>query len=62
MKAVAVNQFKGTPQVMDLPEPPVKDGTLRIRLAAAGLNPFDWKLVDGILENHMPHVFPLILG
>lgn len=62
MKAVAVNQFKSTPQVVELPEPPVKDGTLRIRLAAAGLNPFDWKLVDGILENHMPHVFPLILG
>lgn len=47
---------------MDLPEPAVKDGTLRIRLAAAGLNPFDWKLVDGILQDHMPHVFPLILG
>ncbi|MGE7776064.1 NADP-dependent oxidoreductase [Chitinophaga sp. NPDC101104] len=62
MKAVAVNQFKSIPQVMDLPEPPVKAGTIRIRLAAAGLNPFDWKLVDGILENQMPHVFPMILG
>lgn len=62
MKAVAVNQFKSIPQVMDLPEPALKDGTIRIRLAAAGLNPFDWKLVDGILEEQMPHVFPLILG
>ena len=62
MKAVAVNQFKSVPQLVELPEPVLKDGTLRIRLAAAGLNPFDWKLVDGILENTMPHVFPLILG
>lgn len=62
MKAVAVNQFKSVPQLVELPEPVLKDGSVRIRLAAAGLNPFDWKLVDGILENTMPHVFPLILG
>lgn len=62
MKAVAVTSFKAIPQLMDLPEPQVKQGQLLIRLAAAGLNPFDWKMVDGILKDHMPHVFPLIMG
>lgn len=62
MKAVAVNDFKTIPQIMELPEPIVKEGTIKIKLAAAGLNPFDWKMIDGIMEEHMPHVFPLIVG
>ncbi|WP_119080789.1 NADP-dependent oxidoreductase [Chitinophaga alhagiae] len=62
MKAVAVTSFKAIPQLMDLPEPQVKEGQVLIQLAAAGLNPFDWKMIDGILEDHMPHVFPLIVG
>ncbi|RPD39719.1 NADP-dependent oxidoreductase [Chitinophaga barathri] len=62
MKAVAVKEFKAIPQLLDLPEPAVKEGTLKIKIAAAGLNPFDWKTIDGILKDHMPHVFPLIIG
>lgn len=62
MKAVAVPSFKAIPEFTELPEPILKPGTVRIKLAAAGLNPFDWKMVDGILKDHMEHVFPLILG
>jgi len=62
MKAVAVKEFKAIPQVMDLPEPAIKEGSIKIKLAAAGLNPFDWKMIDGIMKDHMPHVFPLIVG
>ncbi len=47
MKAVAVNEFKALPQVMDLPEPTVKEGSIKIKLTAAGLNPpFDWKMIE----------------
>lgn len=62
MKAVAVKAFKAIPQLMDVEEPAVKDGFIKIKIAAAGLNPFDWKTIDGILKDHMPHVFPLIIG
>ena len=62
MKAVAVPQFKAIPQVMELPKPQVKPGTILVRVAAAGINPFDWKLVDGILDGKMPHNFPMVLG
>ncbi|SFM95209.1 NADPH:quinone reductase [Chitinophaga sp. YR627] len=62
MKAVAVQQFKGVPEVMELPRPEVKPGTILVRVAAAGMNPFDWKLIDGILDGKMPHKFPLVLG
>jgi len=62
MKAVAVPQFKAIPQVMELPKPQIKPGTILVRVAAAGINPFDWKLIDGILDGKMPHNFPMVLG
>jgi NADPH:quinone reductase-like Zn-dependent oxidoreductase len=62
MKAVAVPKFKTMPEVMELPQPQVKPGTVLVRIAAAGINPFDWKLTDGIMEGKMPHQFPLIMG
>lgn len=62
MKAVAVPQFKAIPQIMELPKPQVKPGTILVRVAAAGINPFDWKLIDGILDGKMPHNFPMVLG
>lgn len=62
MKAVAVSKFKDIPAVMDLPKPSVRPGTVLIKVAAAGINPFDWKMVDGIMDGAMPHQFPLIMG
>lgn len=62
MKAVAVSKFKDAPEVMELPTPVLRPGTLLIRVVAAGINPFDWKLIDGIMDGHMQHQFPLIMG
>lgn len=62
MKAVTVPAFKATPAITDIPEPAVRPGTIKIKLAAAGLNPFDWKVADGIMKDSMQHVFPLVLG
>jgi NADPH:quinone reductase-like Zn-dependent oxidoreductase len=63
MKAVAVSKFKDIPVVMDLPKPAVRPGTVLIKVAAAGMNPFDWKMIDGIMnDGKMPHQFPLIMG
>lgn len=62
MKAVAVSKFKDAPEVMELPTPVLRPGTLLIRVVAAGINPYDWKLIDGIMDGHMKHQFPLIMG
>lgn len=62
MRAIAVRQFGAAPELMELPEPTPAAGELRIRLTAAGLNPFDWKVADGVLDGRLPHVFPLVLG
>jgi NADPH:quinone reductase-like Zn-dependent oxidoreductase len=47
---------------MDLPKPVPEAGEVLVRMTAAGMNPFDHKLAEGLLEGKMPHVFPLILG
>jgi len=63
MKAVAVSKFKDIPVVMDLPKPVVRPGTVLVKVAAAGMNPFDWKMIDGIMnDGKMKHQFPLIMG
>jgi NADPH:quinone reductase-like Zn-dependent oxidoreductase len=62
MRAIAVSKFGAAPEMMDLPKPTPGAGEILVHLGAASVNPYDWKLVNGILEGVMPHVFPLILG
>jgi NADPH:quinone reductase-like Zn-dependent oxidoreductase len=62
MRAVAVRKFGDVPELMDLPKPSPGPGEILVHLGAAGVNPFDWKIVDGVLDGKMPHVFPLVLG
>jgi NADPH:quinone reductase-like Zn-dependent oxidoreductase len=62
VRAIAVKSFRGTPQIMEVPTPEPKEGEVLLRLSAAGINPFDWKVVDGMLEGQVPHNFPLVLG
>ncbi len=62
MRAVAVREFRAPPEVMtvDVPEPAA--GEVAVRMEAAGVNPFDWKIADGVLDGRRPHRFPLVLG
>ena len=64
MHAVAIEQFGGRDQmaVMDLPDPKVGPDSVLVRVAAAGLNPVDWKMREGGLDARFPHRFPVILG
>ena len=62
MRAIAEETFDGSIALMDLPTPEIGAGEVLIRVWAAGVNPFDWKVADGALEDQMKHRFPLILG
>jgi NADPH:quinone reductase len=62
MKAVAVRGFRAAPEMIELPAPNVTGTEVSLRVAAAGVNPLDWKIVDGLYEGRRPHVFPLVLG
>jgi NADPH:quinone reductase-like Zn-dependent oxidoreductase len=62
MRAVAVRKFRTEPELMDLPKPSPASNEILVRMVAAGVNPFDWKVIDGALEGVMPHVFPMVVG
>ena len=64
MKAMGIQRFGG-PEVierleLDLPKPGPQE--VLIRIHAAGVNPADWKIREGLFEGRMPHAFPIVLG
>jgi len=62
MRAVAVRAFRAAPERIEIPRPEVGSGEVGVRVQAAGMNPFDAKIADGVLDGHRPHRFPLVLG
>jgi NADPH:quinone reductase-like Zn-dependent oxidoreductase len=62
LHAIAEDRFGGPVALMDLPTPKIGADEVLIRIRAAGVNPFDWKVADGELKDEMEHRFPLILG
>lgn len=59
MRAVTVSGFGATPQVTEQPVPEPGPDEVLVRMSAAGLNPFDWKVIDGMIRDA---AFPLIVG
>jgi NADPH2:quinone reductase len=62
VKAYAIDAFGESGTVRDLPVPEPEEGRLRLRVAVAGLNPFDAAVLQGYLQGRMEHRFPLIPG
>ena len=62
MRTIAEEEFGGSIALMDLPVPEIGPDEVLIRVRAAGVNPFDWKVADGALQGERKHRFPLILG
>lgn len=64
MKAVRFHAY-GEPANLvyeDVPRPQPKLGQVLIRVAAAGVNPLDWKIRSGYMKAMMNFSLPLILG
>jgi NADPH:quinone reductase-like Zn-dependent oxidoreductase len=62
MRALHVPAAGQQPQLSEVPTPTVTDGTVLIRVTAAGLNPIDNGIAAGMLAAMMPHNYPVILG
>ncbi|MRH93147.1 zinc-binding dehydrogenase [Nocardia sp. SYP-A9097] len=62
MRAIVVREFGGHPQAADMPTPEAGPGMLKIEIEAAGVNPFDQRIIDGFLDGKLQHDFPLIPG
>ncbi|MEU5991834.1 NADP-dependent oxidoreductase [Spirillospora sp. NPDC047418] len=62
MRAIAVSEYGATPAPTHLPRPEPGPGEILVKMIAAGLNPMDWKIADGLLKDSVDATFPLILG
>jgi NADPH:quinone reductase len=61
VRAVTVSYYGASPVVMQLPIPAAGPGQIRIKLAAAGMNPMDASLASGAWKP-APATFPMVLG
>lgn len=62
MRAVHVPAAGDQPQLGELPKPTVTEGSVLIRVKAAGLNPIDNAIAAGMFAENLPHEYPLVLG
>ena len=63
MRALNVPNAGEQPQLSDLPTPAPTEGTVLIRVKAAGLNPIDNAVAAGMLAQWgLPHEYPVVLG
>jgi len=64
MKALYIENFGGIDQIKigRLPLPQVNVNEVKIKIAYTAVNPVDGKIRQGLLKEHLPHHFPLILG
>jgi len=62
MRAFHIPSAGEPPRLGDLPTPEAADGTVLIRVKAAGLNGLDGFIAGGMLAGMMPHEYPVILG
>lgn len=64
MKAITYRAYGG-PDVLeygDVPEPKLGPDSVLVRVAAASVNPVDWKIQAGYLDSALDVVFPVIPG
>lgn len=64
MKAFAIEKYgRAAPLLrLDLPEPALKPGDVRVRIEAAALNALDSKIRNGEFKAFLPYAMPLVLG
>ncbi len=62
MRAWRVHAYGQPPRLDDCPLPEPGPGELRVRVAAASVNPIDWKLAAGLLKSFFRPELPRALG
>jgi NADPH:quinone reductase-like Zn-dependent oxidoreductase len=64
MKAVVLHQYGGPAELKfeDSQDPTASEGEVLVRVAAASINPIDWKIRSGVMKQFFPVEFPAILG
>jgi len=59
---VVIPGFDREPELVELPVPGPGPDEILVRIRAAGMNPFDWKVAEGALKGVVEHPFPIVMG
>ncbi len=64
MKAVRIHGYGSSEKLMyeDAPLPKIGPNEVLVRVVAAAVNPVDWKIREGYLQQMIPYSMPLTLG
>src|SRR5215472_365691 len=64
MRAIQVHRYGGPEQLKleEKPRPEPSSGEVLVRVYAAGVNPIDWKIRQGLMQNFSPVTFPFTPG
>ena len=64
MKAIVLTAYGDVDKLVlrDVPDPKPGPSEVKVKVAAASINPVDWKLRSGALQKFMPLQLPAILG
>src|SRR5712691_9910410 len=64
MRAIQVHRYGGPEQLKleEKPRPEPSSGEVLLRVHAAGVNPIDWKIRQGLLKDFQPVTFPYTPG
>ena len=62
MKALALTEQGGAPQVVDVEDPKPGAGELLVRVAAASLNAYDLFVANGMAGQYLTYEYPTVIG
>jgi NADPH:quinone reductase-like Zn-dependent oxidoreductase len=64
MKAALIHSFSGIEkiEIESIPERAPDTHEISIEIYAAGINPIDWKVAEGMKKDRMPYQLPITLG
>jgi len=62
MRAIAVSEYRAEAQLGEHAKPTAGPGQVLVKVQAAGMNPMDQAIANGMFSEVLPATFPLILG
>jgi NADPH:quinone reductase len=62
MRAVAIRDFGGPPEITDIPVPVPQEDEILVRVEASSVNGMDLLIADGQARSMMEYRFPVVLG
>ena len=62
MKAAILREYGNDPEVADVDRPVLADDSVMVEVRAAAINPIDWIVMAGYVQDMLPYELPWIVG